>query len=135
MQQQRERRLVKKYEVKEIVDAIKTATSQYLRIDINSECGGYSAESIEYAWKKIPGILRLLRSGGFSEDLRKMYYIRGILRNRVYCNDNVCMQLMKRARELNVDLDSVEEIAKSCRNWSDWRQSIEKYIIEHGHEC
>lgn len=125
------RKLVKKYDVKEILTAIKISVSQYLRVDSKSEKGGYTNYSVEYAWKKIPGILKISRSGGFDEDLKKMYYIRGILRNRGYCNDVGCMQLMKTAKELNVDLDSVEEIAKTCHNWSDWKQSIEKYISEH----
>lgn len=122
------RKLIKKYSFEEMLKAIKIAAEQYFKMD---DGDGYTHTSIEFAFKKIPGILRIGASGGFSEDLKKMYYIRGILRNRGYCNDHVCMQLMKKAKELNVDLLSVEKIAKECKHWSEWKQSLERYIEKY----
>ena len=57
-----------------------------------------------------------------------MYYIRGILRNRVYCNEQVCMLLMRKAHKLNIDLEDVETLAKECVNWTEWRTALDDYI-------
>jgi len=119
------KKLLRKYGFEEVLKAIKTAAVQYLK---RNEDGDITIESVEYAFNKIAGICRVNASGGFSEDMKQMYYIRGILRKRGYCNDWQCMSLMKQAVELNVNLESIETLAKSCRNWTEWRSALENYI-------
>jgi hypothetical protein len=124
------RKLVAKYPYDEIIKAIKIASQQYFKLDKNGE--DYAHESINYAWNKIPGIIKINLSGGYDEDFAKMHYIKGILRNRLhYCDERLCVELMKKAKKLDVSLDSVQELAKSCRNWTEWRNAMENYIEKH----
>lgn len=124
------RRLIAKYPLDEITKAMRNASQQYFKLDENS--GEYSQESLEYGWKKIPGILKINLSGGYNEDFAKMHYIKGILRNRLnYCKENEALSLMKKAKELNVSLDSVQRFAKECRNWTEWKNGMEAYIENH----
>lgn len=117
--------LHKKYEIDEIMRAMKIASEQYLIFDDDSP----TSESVELAWSKISGICSNKRLEKENPDLSRLYYIRGILRNRLsYCNENLALQLLKEALELNANLTSLEEHAKSARNWTQWRQEIEAFI-------
>ena len=119
------KKLKRKYEIDEIMRAMKIASEQYLRF----EDGSPTRESVEEAWSKISGICVNKRLEKENPNLSRLYYIRGILRKRLsYCNENMAIQLLKEALELNASLDSLEEHAKSVRNWTQWRQGLESFI-------
>lgn len=119
------KKLNRKYEINEIMQAIKIASEQYLIF----EEGSPTSESVEVAWSKLSGICSNKRLEKDNPDLSRLYYIRGILRNRMsYCNDNMALQLLKEALEQDASLESLEEHAKSAKNWSQWRQGIESFI-------
>lgn len=123
------RKLVAKFPYDEILKAIKIASQQYFKLDNSGE--KYTQESIEYGWKKIPGIVKINLSGGYDEDYAKMHYIKGILRNRhYYVDEREALDLMKRAKELNASMESIQKLAKTCDCWDDWREELERYIEE-----
>ncbi|MEO5915527.1 MAG: hypothetical protein ABIS50_14940 [Luteolibacter sp.] len=62
-------------------------------------------------------------------ELKRLYYIRGIIRNRFsYVNDKVAMPILKECIALNASLDSLEQFSKTARNWTQWKQGLEDYI-------
>ena len=71
------------------------------------------------AFKKLPEVEQRIR------------YIRGIVRNRMYCNESVCLSLLKDAIAADADIEELTEIAKSAKNWTEWRGIMEE-IINHG---
>lgn len=121
------KKLHRKYKIEEIMRAIKIASEQYLVFENESP----TSESVELAWSKLSGICANKRLEKDNPDLSRLYYIRGILRNRLsYCNENIAIQLLKEALELNANLDSLEEHAKSARSWTQCRQGIAFFIEE-----
>jgi hypothetical protein len=122
------KKLHKTYPVDEIISAIRIAADQYL----DYQDGTPTKDSAEIAWKKVGGICRMARLERENPDLRRLYYIRGILRNRFsYCNDGLAMELLRRAHDLNASISSMEEFAKTAPNWTTWRSGMEDYITEH----
>lgn len=107
-------KLIKQYGLSLVIESMRTATSGY--------------EDPIIAFKKIGGICRL-RNASLEE--KAIYYIRGILRNRVYINDAYCLPLLRRAVRIGATLDSLRELALNVRNWSEWRSKMEKFIADN----
>ena len=122
------KKLSKTYSVDEIVTAIRTAADQYLVF----RNGKPTMESDEHAWAKVGGICRINRLTSANPKIKRLYYIRGILRNRLsYCNEHQALSILRRAFELDASLESLEELAKSAKNWTAWRAAIVNYITEN----
>lgn len=120
------RKLIKKFGLDHVLHAMSEAIDSYGRRDGNHE---YTKESISLAFSKLGGVCRVLKDQIEKPHLRQMFYIRGILRNRLhYLDERLCISLMERAIELDVDLDSVEKIARRVRNWSAFRSALDEYI-------
>jgi hypothetical protein len=110
---------------------MKIATEQYLQY----ENGNPTHDSVEIAWKKVGGICNIRRHEKEKPHLQRLYYIRGILKNRLsYVNEGIAIQLLLKAVEANASIDSLEDHAKSVRNWTQWRQSIESFIASQGED-
>jgi len=119
------KRLKKKYEVDEIMRAMRTATEQYLICND----GHPAKESVELAWSKVGGICRVRRLEPTHPHLPRLYYILGILRNRFrYANERMAFQLLTEAVEANASIERLEEHAKTARNWTEWLEIIEDFI-------
>lgn len=126
----RELRVVaKKYGVDEIVTAMRIATQQYLRFDGDMA----TSASVTAAWSKVSGICRVNRLEKTQPELKRIYYIRGILRSRLdYCDEVVALRLLTAAVDLNASVDGLERFAKSATSWTTWREGMENFIDEKG---
>ena len=63
--------------------------------------------------------------------LPDLFYIRGILRNRLsYVNDWMAKELLEDAFILGASAEQLKEDAKHVRNWTEWRESIERFVRE-----
>ena len=85
------RKLMDKYELQEILDAIPTAADQYLRYDKN---GKLEPSSVDLAFSKIQGVCRTRRLEKKKPYIRDLFYIRAVLRNRGYVNERQVMDLL-----------------------------------------
>ena len=113
------RNWLKDFGLIKVLDAIDTSARQYLEFD---ETGKATAESVSDAWPKIGGICRVSSQPDYMRDL---YYARGILRNRVaYCDDRVCINLMKNALDNGATIDAIKDLARTARSWSQFRNEI-----------
>ncbi len=66
------------------------------------------------------------------KDEQRLYYARGILRNRVsYCNDWKAIELLRAAADAGADVEDLVEITKEVRNWTQFRAAMEE-IINNG---
>jgi hypothetical protein len=64
-----------------------------------------------------------------SPKLRSLYYIRGILRNRLYyMNEDVALRLLLMAVNRKVDIEELKELALWTKNWTEWRVNMEEII-------
>lgn len=122
------KKLARTYSVDELVTAIRTAADQYLVF----EGGKPTRDSVEHAWKMVGGISRMNRVERDHPQIKRLYYVRGILRKRLsYCNEHQAIALLRRAYELGADLASLEELAKHINNWTAWRTEMENYISQN----
>lgn len=120
------RELLGKYDPDMIMQAMDTAADQYL---VASQGGnGVERQSASDAFWKIRGICAV-KSSPDSEARRRLYYIRGILRNRLsYINDGKCIPLLQRAVDNGMDLDTVQSIAKTASSWTAFCNALNEYF-------
>jgi hypothetical protein len=119
------RRLKREFELDEIMTAMKIATEQYLEyVD-----GSPTKESVESAWKKVGGICTVRRRERENPEERRLYYIRGILKNRLSYLDGLrALQLLRDAVTASANLESLERYAQEVRSWTEWRRGMEDFI-------
>ncbi len=118
------KKLTTQFEVDEIMDAMRTATDQYLQVKDDK----YTQESVEEAWAKVSGICRIRRTEKAKPYIRDLLYIRGILRNRVYVNENAIMGMLEDAHLSGVSIDYLKDLAKSCRNWTEFQTDVYEHM-------
>lgn len=111
----------KKFTYQQILEAVELSVNQYVKKGTNDETNK--------AFDMVPRICAAKkRQTETGEDLSHLYYIRGILRNRVYCNDQVAIQLLKEANELCITESEPKEIALTSANWTEWRETMQELI-------
>jgi hypothetical protein len=124
------RKLVKDYGLDLVLQAMPEALDTYGRRE--GEDQHLTLESIETAFSKLGGVCRTLRDSIDKPWLKDAFYIRGILRSRLsYLDDREVMRLMEECAKRSVDFDSLRRIAKTTRNWSSFRDVLQRYIDEH----
>lgn len=102
------RKLTGQFEVGEIMDAMRTATLQVVN-------GKITHESVEQAWSKVSGICRIRRTEKAKPYIRDLLYVRGILRNRVYVNEQNVMGLLENAHLAGISIDHLKDAAKKMQ--------------------
>lgn len=109
------KKLIKKYGLKEIIECSGIAYEQY--------------EDRETALDKIGAIAYMRALQKENPDLKGLYYIRGIIKNRLcYYDSQTTMILLKEARKYGASLESLKEVALSCRDWDDFKKSLRTFI-------
>ena len=122
------KKLLRKFTVNEILSAIRKSTEQYLRWEDDTP----THESVEIAWKRVGGICKMAQIDKENPNLRRLYYIRGILRNRFnYVKESQVMPLLKESIALGASLDSLEDFAKNAKHWTHWRNGMEDFINDN----
>lgn len=118
-------KLLIKFSIINLLEALDCAFEQYAKFD---EDGDITQESVNVMFNKIPGIAYNIKNPQ-PEYLKRLYYIRGIARNRFNWFDNEkAIVLLKQAYENDADIDDLEFIAKTACNWSDWIYQMDEYI-------
>jgi hypothetical protein len=113
---------LRKYTLSKILDAMDLAVDRYVQV----EDGKPTKNSVEEAIKKIGGILRM---GEMEPDEKRLYYMKGIVRNRMYM-PHYLMADLQRAARAGVDIDAIEYEAKTARNWTQFNQWLQNAITE-----
>jgi hypothetical protein len=111
------RKFVKKHGLAAVLDAIEIAAENYAKRDAE---GRVASEFAQLAWKKIGGILAL---HSMPDDQRRLYYVQGILRNRLSYVAPNAIRIMQAALEAGIDVEEIVSEAKVARNWTgfmDW---------------
>lgn len=117
---------IKKFSLDEVTSAMDTAAVQYLKEDKN---GKITTESWELAFAKIPGICRVERESKVDPDLKELYYIRGIVRNKCgYFRPAEALEWLQAARSWDISIDTLRRIALETRNWTHFVSCISGVI-------
>jgi hypothetical protein len=119
------RLIFRKHGLDALLNAMERASELYFEYDENDEL---TSESVNHAFSKIPGVLRTL---SLPEQDRQLLYIRGICRNRFsYCDESQCLSLLKATAEAGYDVETLTDVARASRNWSQWRDSMYELLDE-----
>lgn len=121
--------IVRKFGAESIVDAMRIAADEHL-IRERFPDGKLHATigSVGEAWEYVPRIAKMRLDDTKNPNLKRIFYIRGIVRNRTVSNDGWALSLLKKAARLGSDLDELEHLAISARCWSHWRDEMESII-------
>ena len=120
---QNTKKLVRKFGANAVMDAMTVAVENYAKVDRE---GKFDPESVQHAFRKIGGICAM---SAMPEDKRRLYYIRAIVRNRMYCNESTAHNLLEEGLAAGVATDDMERAAKQARNWTGWLDWM-AYLIE-----
>lgn len=112
---------LKKFSFEEILTASEKAFESVYCFD-----NGLSQE--EKANKFFNLVPRICSVNRMPESEKELFYIRGILKNRMYVNWGYSMVLMKKSIELGFDVDELKELAKTAKNWTVFRTTLEEFI-------
>jgi 5-methylcytosine-specific restriction endonuclease McrA len=127
------RKWLQTFTVEEICAAMDVSATSYLEFDTENTA---NAESVAIAFDKVLGICRVNKASEKEPDLKQLYYIRGILRNRIlgYFNDGMALQYLKNARSWDVDIEDLDSIARTVKNWSGLTTALGELILEKKRE-
>ncbi|HMN12792.1 MAG TPA: HNH endonuclease [Bellilinea sp.] len=117
------KKLIKAHEIGEVLECIRISASQYIETD---EGGKIVSSSVQKTFDYIGKIANSRRRIAKKPYLRDLYYIRGIVRKRMYCNDWEALSLLEKAYLNGVETDELKDIAITARNWTDWRLTMEE---------
>lgn len=122
------KKLQRKFDPTEIMTAMRIAVNQYLQYENDQ----LTHQSAELAWKKVGGICSTRQRSKDKPYLPDIYYVRGILRNRLsYVNQQKALELLEASVQLGADLESLKEHATKVRNWTEWRSDLEDFIAQN----
>ncbi len=117
------RKWIKKYSLNLLLDCLDISVNQYLKY----EDGEATQQSVEKAFKMIPRIAANKLKGNDEPYMKDLYYIRGILRNRLnYVDQNKAIQYLKLAHvEADISIESLKDYAKTVKHWTAFRTGLE----------
>lgn len=129
-------KILKQFGLQALLDAIDTASEQYIRVYTKGKNKDKAtSESVDLAFSKLGGICRVSAQPDWKKQL---YYLRGILRNRLeYFNQWQGMQMLEDAHECGVPMEELEWIARHVTSWTRFKAEIEesiKYTKQQGPE-
>ncbi|MGZ0171451.1 MAG: HNH endonuclease [Planctomycetales bacterium] len=119
---------LRKFTIEEVCHAMDIAAEQYLRFEDDESA---TEASWTEAFGKIPGICRVEHASKTEPDLKELYYIRGILKNRIdgrHYKAPEALKWLKAARSWDVSLEELREMAKRITSWSQFCDSVYKCI-------
>lgn len=117
--------LLRRHGFAEVVEAMRISASQYLESDEK----GFTQESVEHAFNKLKGIISVRQSQREKPHLKDLFYIRGILRNRLnYVRDWDIMPMLEEAYEAGASIDLLKRIARYCTSWTNWSEEMRELV-------
>ena len=124
------RPVVRKVGLAIILDAIDTASENYLKYDKE---GKLTSDSVNNAFDKMLAIAKARHGDVKNPGTSDRAYIRGILKNRLgYVNDRSLNPMLKEAMGLGIDADDIKDLAKEVGSWTQFRTRLEEWIEAEG---
>jgi hypothetical protein len=119
------RKWLRQFTLLDLLGAADVSAGQYLQRD---ESGDPTIDSVNVAYRKIPGVARLLKLPAAERDL---YYVRGILKNRFTMNyeeQAIVLAILTSAMDVGIGINDLKQYARSARTKYDWQADMEALI-------
>lgn len=121
------RKWLKKHSIADLLSALDDAVATYYR-DGDSEDPERNNQLAGKAFSMVPRIIASRKRNADKPWMRDIFYVRAIIRNRMYCNERVAVDLIERAYHLGAHIEELKDWAKQARNWTVWRNEMEEWI-------
>lgn len=121
-------RHLKRFSVSELLEALDASVETYFRGGSDDDEENIKLGS--QALKMLPRVANARRLNDTKPWMNDLFYIRAIIRNRMYCNERVALDLLERAYHAGADLAELQDWAKRARNWTNWRNEMEEWVDE-----
>ena len=124
------RKWMRRYSVDEVIQAMDIAADQYLAF---CQPNQVTAESWELAFSKIPAICRVNRDTAENPELKELFYIRGIVRNRCknYFDGGDCIERLKAAHNLGVPIQELRRVAVQISYYQEFTEMLDDLMNEY----
>lgn len=124
------KKLIRKYGAEEVAEVVRIAAEQYLAFSAE---GTVSLESANAAFSKIGRICNVRHAEKDKPYLQDLFYIRGIIRNRLsYCDEHRAKEILEDAFRAGADAEELKAIARSVRHWTGWKEEMFELIEAYG---
>ncbi len=121
------KKLTKEYDYEEIREAMEISANQYLHFEDRT----VTDKSWDKAFSKIGGIIKVRRDSKQNPDLKELFYIRGILKNRIQnFNSSVAIILLKMAHGKGISIDTLKKVALQVNYMDEFEYKINELIEE-----
>lgn len=122
------RKWLKKHSLSDLLQSLDDAVGTYFKGDL--EDADARRETAGKAFNMVPRIIGARKRNADKPWMKDLFYIRAIIRNRIYCNERVCIDLLEQAHQLGAPLIDMQDWAKRAKNWTNWRNEMEEWIEE-----
>ena len=125
-------RWLKRHSLQELLDGLEAALETYYK-------GGAEDpdENNRLAGEAFNMTVRVINARKKYENepwMRDLFYIRAIIRNRHYCNEQKAIVLLKQAYLAGIHIDELKQLALTSTSWTTWHRTLEDWIEEEGEE-
>jgi hypothetical protein len=125
------KKLARKFDIKEIYNAMDIAAENYLK---RKDSGDVTPQLANEAFSKIRTICNIKRADKDNPELKDLYYIRAIMRNKTkerggYFCGYEAMSVLRAARAGGVELSKLLEIAKRERTWWHFNEKVNSLLV------
>lgn len=125
------KKIIRRFGVSEVMSAMRISTEQYLVYENTSDDTENEIPiktSVEKSWNYVSRICAIKQREKEKPYLRDLYYVRGILRNRMAIVDWQALDILENAHDSGIDIDDIKNIAKLSRNWNEWKSIMAEHI-------
>jgi hypothetical protein len=112
-----------------VLDALDAALETYYKAG-DPEDADENRRLGSVAFNMIPRIIAAKKRDADKPWMRDLYYIRGIIRNRCYCNDRKAIELLEEAYEAGIHIDDLKQLALTTTSWTSWHRTLRAWIDE-----
>lgn len=123
------KRWLKRWSLANVLDALDAGLETYFKGGDPDD----SERNNELAGKAFSMVPRIINSQRLNEEkpwMKDLFYVRAIIRNRMYCNERVAIDLIEQAYRAGAHVEELKDWAKRARNWTNWRNEMETWIEE-----
>lgn len=80
------------------------------------------------AFSKVLTVIRGKAKYADKPYMKDLFYIRGIIRNRCYCNDQKAIDLLEAGYGVGIHIDDMKQLALTTTNWTNWQRTMTEWI-------
>jgi hypothetical protein len=120
------RQWLKRFTLAELLEALDASLGTYYKTGDEDPDRNFAMAC--KAFDMVPRVANAKNLNAEKPWMKDLFYIRAIVRNSMYCNERVALDLIQQVYELGGSVEDMKDWAKQTRNWTNWRNEMESWI-------